>query len=192
MTVINSKTLSRIAAMQAVYQIESNLDKEDIDNIKTSIIEYYDSKMAKEDLYEDISKNNIKQNSHPHTEETFDKKNINKTHNEYKDSLIIKLNKNFFSKVFDKVVVNLDKIDQNIQLNISRANTFSSLSRSTIAVLRCGCAELMFLTEVPPNVVVNEYTNIASDMLKDNEIGFVNSILDLTKASYRPKDDIAK
>ena len=51
------------------------------------------------------------------------------------------------------------------------------------SILRVGVCELLYLTDVPSKVVINEYSNIA-DSLSTN-VGVVNSVLDCV-AKERP------
>ncbi len=148
MTIINSKTISRIAAIQVLYQIVEDDESQDTDLLLQRVKEYYKDTELLEDL--EVSNKKIK----------------------------IKLNQSFFEELCHITITNLAKVDEMIKTHLLPEWNFENLHINLKAIVRCGVAELMFFDKIPPKVTINEYTNIASDMLKSQEVGFVNSILD--------------
>ena len=97
----------------------------------------------------------------------------------------MKLHKNFYGELCSQFKLNLDNIDNVIKTHLSSDWPFENLHVNLKALLRCGVMELMYFPEVPSKVVINEYTNISSDMLKSQEVGFINSILDTINKEIR-------
>lgn len=155
MTIINSKTIARIAAIQVVYQITMNNSMSNIHEIIYNVTNYYNGN----DVIEDLEVKNA--------------------------SLKIKLHKSFFEELCNSIKSNLEKIDDTIKIFLSEEWPFDNLHINLKAILRTGVNELIFFPEIPSKVIVNEYTNIASDMLKTQEVGFVNSILDTINKEIR-------
>ncbi len=55
------------------------------------------------------------------------------------------------------------------------------------AILRLGVCELLFFSDVPPRVVINEYIELAKSMGDDQSPKFVNGVLDkILKNNPRP------
>ncbi|CAN0605693.1 unnamed protein product, partial [Ectocarpus sp. 12 AP-2014] len=69
-------------------------------------------------------------------------------------------------------------IDQIIEKHLTNEWNIQNLPKLLFATLRVAVCELKYFPETPSKVIINEYTDIASDMLDSGEIGFVNSLLD--------------
>ena len=72
----------------------------------------------------------------------------------------------------------LEEIDKIIEIYLTNHSTLKNLPKLLFATLRIAMCELKYFPETPRKVVINEYTDIASNMLDNSEIGFVNSVLD--------------
>lgn len=90
----------------------------------------------------------------------------------------ISLTISHFKLLVKLVFENIDKIDEIISDHLISDKDQNHIPILLQALLRTGICELLFFPDIPAKVVINEYTDIANDMLNDNEIGFVNSILD--------------
>ncbi|HJD64796.1 MAG TPA: transcription antitermination factor NusB [Rickettsia endosymbiont of Diachasma alloeum] len=90
----------------------------------------------------------------------------------------ISLTISHFKMLVKLVFENIDKIDEIISNNLVNDKNQNHIPILLQALLRSGICELLFFPDIPAKVVINEYTDIANDMLNDHEIGFVNSILD--------------
>lgn len=155
MTIINSKTLARIAAIQVAYQITLNNSLNNYESITQQVADYY----IGDEMYDDLELPN--------------------------NSLRMKLHKNFYTELCAQLKSNLENIDNLIKTHLSSDWPFENLHVNLKALLRCGVMELMYFPEVPSKVIINEYTNISSDMLKSQEVGFINSILDTINKEIR-------
>jgi N utilization substance protein B len=59
------------------------------------------------------------------------------------------------------------------------------------SILRSGVYELLYLPDVPPKVVINEYTNLCSSLEDDKVVNMVNGVLDsIAKSHNLLKDSI--
>ena len=146
---INTKSVARIAAIQALYQFENSQDKSNIDSILIRIIDFYKDKNIKND-YE------LEENS----------------------SLKIKPSYNYLKELVLLSAENIKEIDLEIKEHLSQDWQIQDLPVLLLSLLRVSFAEIKYFPETPKKVIINEYTDIASDMLDENEIGFVNSLLD--------------
>jgi transcription antitermination protein NusB len=54
------------------------------------------------------------------------------------------------------------------------------------ATLRCGAFELMRLTDIPSEIVIDEYVEIAKSFFEGAEPGFINAALDAIARDERP------
>ena len=88
-----------------------------------------------------------------------------------------KINKGVFNKVIDGFENNKEEVDEAISQNLSEKWKFERLTGILKAILRCGVAELKF-TDSPKNVVLSEYIEIADNFVEENEVRFVNALLD--------------
>jgi N utilization substance protein B len=158
MNKISTKTVARIAAVQALYQYNISGSKDPIDKIISDINNYYMHSDGVNDAIYDISE-------------------------DAKSAPKVKLNLNHFTGLVKQTIDRMEDIDKFIESRLIKTK-FESLHITLLSILRVAIAELYYFPEVPYKVVINEFTNIASDMLTDNEIAFVNSMLD---AAYKEK-----
>ncbi len=148
---INTKSLSRIAAIQALYQyqIYQYKNEQDIERLIRNMILFYQNNQSGEDLT--INPNNL-------------------TH--------VKLSISHFNSLVKLAINHIEQIDKLISGYLSANWQMKDLSPVLLATLRVGIAELMFFPKTPPKVIINEFTTISNEMLSENETHFVNSILD--------------
>lgn len=158
MTIINSKTVARIALVQFAYQLtlDDNINK--ADDIISKLSSYYNNK----EILDDLDEQEIK--------------------------IKFKLNTKFFEALCNEMRLNMEKIDDLISLYLSEDWNFQTLHITLKAILRAGVCEILFFPESPSKVITNEYTNIAADMVKPQEIGFINSILDTIASKVRDNE----
>ena len=145
---INTKTMARIAAVQVLYQYKIEDTDQNIELITQQIVKYYQD--------EGLKNSAVGPNK----------------------PIKIRVSISHFERLVKNVTLNITEIDEIISNNLSSEWIIGSLPLLLLALLRVGVGELQFLQDVPSKVVVNEYTDIASEMLDENEVGFVNSILD--------------
>ena len=84
----------------------------------------------------------------------------------------------FFAELAKGVVANQAKIDQGIVKRLASGWRLERLDATARAVLRAGAFELMFRPDVPTEVVINEYVEIAKSFFEGPESGFINGALD--------------
>ena len=146
---LNSKSIARIAAIQTLYQFETDKHNTNIETLLLQIIDFYRDKDIKSD-YELDSKSLLK----------------------------LKPSFNYLKELVKHTHDNIQEIDKIIEDHLSNEWTIRSLPQLLFATLRVSICEMKYFPETPRNVIINEYTDIASDMLDDGQIGFVNSVLD--------------
>ena len=148
-TQINTKSISRIAAVQTIYQFDNDKNTSDIDTLLLKIRDFYKDKDLKSD-YE------------------LDKLSKLKLRPSY----------NYLNELVKFTHENLEEIDKIIEIHLTNEWNLENLPKLLFAMLRVAVCELKYFPETPSKVIINEYTDIASDMLDSGEVGFVNSVLD--------------
>lgn len=159
MSKISTKTIARIAAVQALYQYQLNESLQKPEELVLDIVGHYKDNELLSDL-------DLASGTDPK----------------------IKLNINYFSTLLQHTLSDLPNIDGIIEEHLAEGWRPETLHASLIALLRVAIAELRYFPEVPYKVVINEFTDIASDLLKDNEVAFVNSLLDTVSKKFRPNE----
>jgi N utilization substance protein B len=84
----------------------------------------------------------------------------------------------FFAELARGVVANQAKVDQGVVKRLASGWRLERLDATARAVLRAGAYELMFRPDVPTEVVINEYVEIAKSFFEGPESGFINGALD--------------
>lgn len=146
---ISNKTISRIAAIQILYQYDQKNQDYSIDELLQHTISLYENG----DLTSDFGKGSD-------------------------NKIKIKPSVSFLILLAKTTTERLETITQEITAHLTKEWDIEKLPPLLLALLRVSICELKFFPETPRKVAVNEFTDIASDMLSDNEVGFVNSILD--------------
>ncbi len=90
----------------------------------------------------------------------------------------IKINISMFREIANFANAQKDKIDEYIIKHLSDTVHYNNCSQNLKALLRSAVGEALIFPETPKNVIVDEYTNIAAEMLQEKDIGFVNGIID--------------
>ncbi|WP_341750921.1 MULTISPECIES: transcription antitermination factor NusB [unclassified Candidatus Tisiphia] len=164
---INTKTIARIAAVQAIYQYKPEDPKHNIEKIIQQIIQFYQDERAANSLTTNLTAS------------------LNKP-------IKVKLSISHFELLVKSVVINLPQIDKMISRHLTAEWQITSLPVLLLALLRVAICELQFFPNVPNKVVINEFTDITNDMLSEGEVGFVNSVLDrIAKISSENFEEIA-
>lgn len=146
---ISNKTIARIAAIQALYQYDLKEQNDDIDSLIQKMLNFYQTEIFYHDD-EFIPKNSIK----------------------------IKPSKAYFTSLARFTAENLNEIDLVISKYLTLEWKLNTIPILLLALLRVSVCEFKYFPETPRKVIINEFTDIASEMLTDKEINFVNSVLD--------------
>jgi N utilization substance protein B len=91
----------------------------------------------------------------------------------------------FFQRLVDTTYTNLNNIDAVIESTLQHW-TLARLAGIDRAIIRIAACELLFLTDIPPKVVINEAVEIAKKFGTEESPRFINGVLD---AIYKQKDN---
>ncbi len=148
---INTKTLARIASVQALYL--HMFEGIPVDISKHQVLGFY--------------KNG-----------DVDPSDMNGL------DVVLKIHEALFESLIQLATENTTELDALIIKYLLDDWEISDIQPLLLALLRVAVSELKYCTNTPQKVVINEFTNIASEMLASSkEIGFVNSILDKIAAN---------
>ena len=158
MNINSNKSLSRLAAVQTLFQFDFNkkMKLEELDTIN-------DMDISK--IYQTIE-------------------NINSNTQEFKN---LKIDKNWFLILVNAVFSNKDIIDASLSSFLESNWSIERMDPTITNILRCAYIEFKNYSNVPSKVVINEYTNIASSFFNEPEVNFVNGVLDKVSHKYRNK-----
>jgi N utilization substance protein B len=145
---ISTKSIARIAAIQTLYQFASSKGNSDVNTILLRMKEFYKDAGFKSDHDIDVN-----------------------------SKIKLRPSYSYLDELVKYTYDNLSMIDEIVSNLLTKEWTISTMPMLLHAVLRVAICELKFFPETPRKVIINEYTDIASDMLDENEVGFVNSVL---------------
>ncbi len=84
----------------------------------------------------------------------------------------------FFAELAKGVVARQGEVDQAIVKRLASGWRLERLDATARAVLRAGAFELIHRRDVPTEVVIDEYVEIAKSFFEGPEAGFINGALD--------------
>jgi N utilization substance protein B len=87
-------------------------------------------------------------------------------------------------------IENIAPVDAMIRKHLQNWD-FSRLNRVDLAVLRMSVYTLMFQTDVPPSIVINEAIGISKEFGTDDSYRFINGVLDSIKRTLQSPGDPA-
>ena len=91
----------------------------------------------------------------------------------------------FFAVVVNGVVAEQERIDRAIARRLAQDWRLDRIDATVRAILRAGAFELMGRAEIPREVVIDEYVEIAKSFFDGPEPGFVNATLDVIARDER-------
>jgi N utilization substance protein B len=156
MNITSNKSLSRLAAVQTLFQFDFN-KKMKLEELKSI------NDMDISEIYQTIE-------------------NINSNTQEFKN---LKIDKNWFLILVNAVFSNKDIIDASLSNFLESNWSIERMDPTITNILRCAYIEFKNYSNVPSKVVINEYTNIASSFFNEPEVNFVNGVLDKVSHKYR-------
>ena len=149
MIITNNRSLSRLAAVQTLFQYDFN---------------------ARMQLHE------LKNINDKELSEIFEKiKNLNHGIIEFKG---LKLDKDWFLMLVNEVFNKKSKIDSILSGFLNDDWSIERMDHTLINILRCAYIEFKVSSKIPPKVIINEYTNIAASFFNRTEVNFINGVLD--------------
>ena len=151
------RTAARLAAAQALYQIEASQNSPDA-VIKDFLMGKVGSLAVVED--EDTAQESI--------------------------VALAELDSELFIGLIRCVQERGDEIDGMIRESVSKEWPWERMEMILRAILRSGVAELLSRTDIPGNVTVNEFIDVAHAFFDAREAKFVNGVLDAVAKSVRP------
>ena len=87
----------------------------------------------------------------------------------------------FATQLATLTMKHLDKIDRLIE-QYAQQRALHRIPMVDLAILRLGCAELLYLSDVPPAVTIDEMIEIAKRFSTGDSPAFVNAVLDRIRA----------
>ena len=92
-----------------------------------------------------------------------------------------RMDKRLLSRILEYLVDNGQEIDSLITRHISEKWAMDRINLVSLSVIKAGVCELL-CSKTDENIVINEYAGIASVVLEEGEINFVNAILNKAKS----------
>jgi N utilization substance protein B len=84
----------------------------------------------------------------------------------------------FIQKIIDTLALHQETLDATITAHLSDGWDLPKMGPMLTVLLRAAMAELVHYPEVPTKVVIDEYVSLASYFYEDNEVRFMNGILE--------------
>ena len=101
------------------------------------------------------------------------------------DDQLVEADEAFFGEIVRGVVLNQAAIDQAVAKRLAANWRLERLDATLRATLRSATFELMCRPDVPTEVVLNEYVELAKAFFDKSDAGFVNGALDAVASDLR-------
>jgi N utilization substance protein B len=105
---------------------------------------------------------------------------------ELEDATLADADEVFFADVVRGVVAEQAALDAAIARRLAQGWRLERVDATVRAILRSAAFELAHRTDVPPEVVIDEYVELAKSFFAGTEPGFVNGALDALARDARP------
>ena len=102
------------------------------------------------------------------------------------DATLADADEGFFAEVVRGVVAEQAAIDRAVVRRLAQNWRLERLDATVRAILRAGAFELSRRPDVPAEVVIDEYVELAKSFFEGAEPGFVNAALDAIARDVRP------
>jgi N utilization substance protein B len=104
------------------------------------------------------------------------------------DAPLAQADEAFFADIVRGVVKQQKDVDTAVARHLASGWRLDRLDATARAILRAGAFELSHRQDVPTEVVIDEYVELAKSFFEGPEPGFVNGALDAVAQDVRPKD----
>jgi transcription antitermination protein NusB len=94
------------------------------------------------------------------------------------DAQYVKADDKLFIDIVDGVSTHRPDLDAQLVPHLAAGWTLERIDSIMRQIIRCGAYELAYRKDIPPNVVISEYVDVAHAFADRNEASFVNSVLD--------------
>lgn len=85
--------------------------------------------------------------------------------------------KTFVAEVVKRFVDNQEKIDSEITSHLKKEWKLSRIAKIDLAILRIAMTEILFYTDIPESVSINEAVNMSKKFSDDSSSSFINGLL---------------
>ncbi|HET6971088.1 MAG TPA: transcription antitermination factor NusB [Phenylobacterium sp.] len=147
MSVRQARSVARLAAVQALYQME-------------------------------VSSIGVEHVIREFTEHRFDR--------DIEGVTLAAADEAFFAELVRGVVSEQKRVDAAIAKRLAEGWRLERLDATVRAILRAGTYELTHRADVPTEVAIDEYVEVAKSFFEGTEPGFVNGALDAVARDVRP------
>lgn len=89
-----------------------------------------------------------------------------------------KIDEDFLNNLVLGISMNYQKLDEEILTFLQKDWSIEKLDSVLLQILRCGVFELKYMKDIPANVVVDEYVDIAASFFDEKKTTFINAVLD--------------
>lgn len=151
-----SRSVARLAAVQALYQMEVSAT-----GVEAVIREF--------------------------TDHRFDRDLEGGETPEGEGATLAQADEPFFADLVRGVVAQQRSVDAAITRRLAEGWRLERLDATVRAILRAGAFELAHRPDVPTEVAIDEYVDVAKSFFEGAEPGFVNGALDGVARDVRPK-----
>lgn len=86
--------------------------------------------------------------------------------------------KTLFLTLMSGVMEHAKTIDETIRANLNEKWKLERMSPVLVAIVSCAIYELKYTEKLKPAVIINEYVTLTGRFFEEQEIGFVNALLD--------------
>lgn len=103
------------------------------------------------------------------------------------DYAITDYSTSLLNTLLEQVIKHYDKFNDIVAQHINKNWTIDRIDLITLIILRTATYELTYCPDISTNIIIDEYTTITSYFSTNQEVNFVNAILDKISSHLRIK-----
>lgn len=91
----------------------------------------------------------------------------------------------FLRNLVESCQVNMEEICAHVEKNLTKDWTMSRIDKLILSILICAVNELLFEKEIPAQIILKEYVDLAADFFDAKDVNFINASLNALRTNIR-------
>lgn len=91
----------------------------------------------------------------------------------------------FLRKLVESSRNNMEEICAHIERHLTKDWTINRIDKLILSIMICAVNELLFEKEIPAQIILKEYVDLAADFFDEKDVNFINASLNALRSDTR-------